>query len=235
MTKYLKLLIAIFILCLSVVGCSTVNQVSIEQTNHNGNSLLHTATRNNSFEVIKQLISMGANVNAKNSDGLTPLIIASQENNLKSAQLLLNANANVNLKDNKKYSALFYAINAYSELTSSFTMSKDNPNYSVDWRVGSAELVKKLINKGAYLNYPEYIPLEDDGFSKEVRLKCAVTKVKIIQLEMPCQEHINISFDRNDSKSASIVKSIFDSCHAVKKKLIPPYEQLLEDNCAGLY
>jgi hypothetical protein len=234
MKKDLRLSIAL-LASLLLGSCSMSKQISIEKPDQNGNTLLHTAVRNDNLDVIKQLILMGANVNAKSPDGLTPLIIASQQNSLKSVTLLLEADVDVNLADNKKHSALFYAIDNYSKLTTGFTISKVNPNFSVDWRVGSSDLVKKLIDKGAYINHPEYKPLEDENSSKELRIKCAVAKVKVFQLQMPCSEHVHFSFDKKNSETVATVKSILDSCQKVKHNLIPTFESYLEESCSVPY
>ena len=230
--KYLIKLV-VSIIAFGLTACANNKQISIEEPGYDGNRLLHTAASNDSNEVIEHLIRMGAEVNAKNKYGQTPLMIAAQKNNFKSVTALLAAKANINLKDNKYHTALFYAIDSYSVMTIGATADVKNPNVSVGWRVRNDELVRALIYKGAYLTYPEFIPLEDDSISKQARFKCAVARVKIYKLEMPCQDHLNLSY--SDSWGRELAKATYKSCAEVTKKQIPTIEQYLEENCAEIY
>ena len=61
------------------------------------------------FEIVKKLIDMGADVNAK-SNGLTPLMYAAKYNRIEILNLLIEKGVNLKAKDSKKgFTALKFA------------------------------------------------------------------------------------------------------------------------------
>ena len=73
---------------------------------NNGDTALHWASRTGRAEVVRELLSRGAPLNAQANDGCTPLIRASIKGNLAAATLLLDAGADLALLDNVGDSAL---------------------------------------------------------------------------------------------------------------------------------
>ncbi|MDR2583605.1 MAG: methylmalonyl-CoA mutase family protein [Fibromonadaceae bacterium] len=86
------------------------NVPSINYTNEAGLTMLHlTAEYDENVEVAKVLISMGANVNAKEQSGLSPLHIAVTYGNIKVAEILISNGANVNAKEDNGMTPLHIA------------------------------------------------------------------------------------------------------------------------------
>jgi len=90
------------------------------------NSDLLEAAKAGSTAKVEQLLSKGANVNAKDEDGSTALIAAAREGHTKTLKVLIEAGANVKTKDNGGITALMIAA-----------------------VFGHTETVKALINAGA--------------------------------------------------------------------------------------
>ncbi|KAK9763693.1 hypothetical protein K7432_009404 [Basidiobolus ranarum] len=66
----------------------SVLPTSINQLDHNGNSLLGTASINDNAAVIELLLKIGADVNLKNTDGKSPMSIASRHGNFQAMRAL---------------------------------------------------------------------------------------------------------------------------------------------------
>ena len=72
-------------------------------------TLLHLASEAGYTEIVKELISMGADVNAKDSLSQTPLhLVAYQEDDTKTMKVLLENGANVNIPDYRNFTPLHY-------------------------------------------------------------------------------------------------------------------------------
>jgi ankyrin repeat protein/uncharacterized caspase-like protein len=107
----------------------TENPSRVNEKDSNGNSFLHIAVHENNEELVKFLISKGADVNIKNNYGETPLQIAADKNNLEIITQLVSHDAEINIKDSSGLTPLDDAI------------------YQ-----GQMETVKYLISKGAEIN-----------------------------------------------------------------------------------
>lgn len=84
----------------------------------NGINPLHLASKNGNIITLKQLISLGADVNIEDNNNKTPLMIATYNNKTETAQLLLDNGSNANLLDNQQNSALtLAALKNYTLLT----------------------------------------------------------------------------------------------------------------------
>ncbi|WP_025370845.1 ankyrin repeat domain-containing protein [Advenella mimigardefordensis] len=70
---------------------------------------LHVAAGNDDVAAIEQLISGGAETDARDSSGATALLVATRANKVRAAQALIAAGADVNAKDNISDSAYLYA------------------------------------------------------------------------------------------------------------------------------
>ena len=66
----------------------------------NGNTAIHFACENEDNKVLKYLLSLELDPNAKNNDGETPLHKAS-ENDLEKVKILLKMKVEINAKDTK--------------------------------------------------------------------------------------------------------------------------------------
>ncbi len=75
----------------------------------NTSGALHQAVINGDLAQVQQLISGGADVNAKDTAGFTPLFYAAQEGKIDICQFLANNGANVNAKDQYGNTPLHYS------------------------------------------------------------------------------------------------------------------------------
>ena len=107
----------------------------------NGWTALHCAIFNG-LDVVKKLLSAGANVNARDNDGMTPLMLACQSSqkrvSLSTINLLLESGADINAVDEAGWDALFWTCNE----------TKDNANI---------EVIPLLLKAGAQIDRRETI------------------------------------------------------------------------------
>lgn len=75
---------------------------SVNMTDENGNSLLHIAAEKNDHIIIRFLLSMNANIEAKNNFGQTPLLFAINAKAGEAARILAEEGANIFAKDNEE-------------------------------------------------------------------------------------------------------------------------------------
>lgn len=54
-------------------------KINISQKNKNGNSPLHKASQYGRLDIVKELVSLGMDINIKNRDGYTPLHLAAMK------------------------------------------------------------------------------------------------------------------------------------------------------------
>ncbi|MDR2812557.1 MAG: ankyrin repeat domain-containing protein [Puniceicoccales bacterium] len=101
------------------VDASTIN---VDDVDHEGQTPLHAAVRQNDLRAVAILLERGAAVDAVDRNGLTPLHIAAEQGNLEIAELLLEHGANVDAMDPANQTPLFKVLLrsnlwAYIELT----------------------------------------------------------------------------------------------------------------------
>lgn len=84
----------------------------VEARNIGGATALHIASRGSNIEIVKILLSNGANVNSIDNDGWTPLMRAAANNNPDIVSELLTHNANANIKNSLNETALIQAVNS---------------------------------------------------------------------------------------------------------------------------
>lgn len=70
---------------------------------------LHAAAANDDMAGIRDILSKGINIDAKDKSGRTALLVATQGNKVNAAKALIEAGANVNAKDNINDSPYLYA------------------------------------------------------------------------------------------------------------------------------
>jgi len=86
------------------------NLPNINALNPAGLTALHFAAEHESnVEVVKVLISMGANVNFKGSGGIAPLHLAATYGNVEIAKILISNGADVNVKEDNGMTPLHIA------------------------------------------------------------------------------------------------------------------------------
>ncbi len=113
-------------------------------------------------ERVKELLTEGANIKAKNKDGQTALMEAVSCENAELAKFLLEKGAEVNAKNNKGYTALIWAADGHMDAVKLLLEKNADINAKVDIsgttaliyaaNFGHADIVKFLIEKGADVN-----------------------------------------------------------------------------------
>ena len=83
--------------------------------------------------LIKALISAGADVNQANSMHQTPLMLAVYRHPLETVRMLLEAGAAVNVKDKRGWTALMFAISAPTEIVDALIAAKANVDDVDEW------------------------------------------------------------------------------------------------------
>lgn len=91
---------------------------------NNGTTPLHSAAMEGKPKVVKILIAIGQNINAKDANGTTPLHGAALEGQLLTAELLLQKGANVNLEDENGNTPLYMA--SFNEHEAMIDLLKDH-------------------------------------------------------------------------------------------------------------
>src|SRR5688572_794905 len=72
-------------------------------------STLHSAAKNDDVATIKDLLSKGAAIDARDANGCTALLVATHGNKLNAARALIAAGSDVNAKDKINDSPFLYA------------------------------------------------------------------------------------------------------------------------------
>lgn len=130
----------------------------INKKNSNGVTALHLAVEYNRTEVVKLLLSAGANVNAGNGLDKTPLIIAVEKNRLEPAKVLLaQKNVKIDIQDINNYTAFQIALNRDNIILAKILLKRgastkilkdaDFNALHLATRAGSLEMVKLLLPK----------------------------------------------------------------------------------------
>lgn len=88
--------------------CKSVANVNTQMKN--GETPLMLAVKNNNIEVVKLLISKGADVNAIDEFGRSALFFAVSKDNIAIAKILINNGADVNIESKLNQTALMLAI-----------------------------------------------------------------------------------------------------------------------------
>jgi ankyrin repeat protein len=124
---------------------------------------LLTAARNGDLETVKNLISVGVNINPiRYQDQSTPLILTSWQNHASIVKVLLDGKANVNIKNIHHRTALLWAtVNNNTEISKLLLDAGADPNVlSISKEIplilaavrGNVDIVRMLLDKGADVN-----------------------------------------------------------------------------------
>ena len=92
--------------------------------NINKNEALLQAAKDGNINKVKELLSEGANVNAKDSNGKTALMYAAEKGYLDIVKLLVNGGANIHAKDSKGKTAIMYALDNKHKDIAAYLMQK---------------------------------------------------------------------------------------------------------------
>lgn len=79
-------------------ACSTSSKVNCEDV-CTGNTPLHVAAQNGHYDIVKLLIELSANLNAKNENGNTPLHMSVNYDYFDCSRALIDAGADPNIKN----------------------------------------------------------------------------------------------------------------------------------------
>jgi len=120
-----------------------------KQYTHNHKTLLHHATMNDNFDIVKYLVEHGANVNAIDWCNATPLQLAASNSNIHIVKYLVESGANVNYSDEFGYTPLLYA--AYDNNVVSDDGSLPHNRGSCD--VDGTQTMCYLLDHGADINH----------------------------------------------------------------------------------
>ncbi len=97
---------------------------------------LITAVKAGDIELVKKLLSAGADVNCRDDSGATPLMIAAHAGSLPLVAQLLEQGADVNLGDEQGWAPLMKSV------------------YNFEMKHGHAEVTQALIDAGANIEAP---------------------------------------------------------------------------------
>jgi ankyrin repeat protein len=133
------------------------NPGRINEKDKDGNSFLHLAVRAGNADIVKFLVSKGADVNIKDNYDQTPLQIAAHSDNAEVVIQLVSSGAEINIKNSLGKTPLHYAV-YYEQL----------------------QIVKYLISQGAEINTKDIrskTPLHDAVIDNLVEIsKYLITK-----------------------------------------------------------
>ncbi|MBI1241561.1 ankyrin repeat domain-containing protein [Umezakia ovalisporum] len=88
------------------------NPENLNQPGKNGDTALMTATREGVYGVVKELIDLGANINAKNNENNNALWFGCFGNHYELISLLLGAKINIDNQNDNGTTVLMYAASA---------------------------------------------------------------------------------------------------------------------------
>ena len=97
---------AVSILALALLAQTVVPLTSAGQA---AETRLHAAAASDDVATISELLSKGAQIDARDDRGATALLVATHHNNINAARALIEAGADVNAKDNINDSPYLYA------------------------------------------------------------------------------------------------------------------------------
>jgi FOG: Ankyrin repeat len=132
------------------------DKVLANTKNKVGDSALILALKNNNIEAAKRVITVGADVNVRDSEGMTPLMYASRIGNSELVKQLVTKNADLTAKSNNGYTVLMYA--KLSNNTGIIRFIREKVLY-IRIHQGNNELFKRGGNISFMKNFSSYVRL----------------------------------------------------------------------------
>lgn len=155
------------IILLMIVGISMNLYLSevAAQTSDELNKSLIDAAKNGNIVKVKELISRGADVNAKTNQNATALIYASLNGHTETVKELIAKGADLNAKTNEGFTAIMYASqNGHTDVVKELiekgadVNAKTNNGFTaltISLSNGHTDIVKMLLTKGAVRPKPK--------------------------------------------------------------------------------
>ena len=173
-----------------------------------GNTPLHEAAVNGNTEIVKALITAGADVNATDEDGKTPLYWAARNGRTETVQALITAGADVNAQNIYGHTPLHEAaVNRNTETVQAFITAGANVNAQNIYGhtplhkaadCGHTETVRAFITAGANMDAKDkygYTPLHwasTYGRTETVILLRAVQNTPLVSAANGGTEEFNL-------------------------------------------
>ena len=133
---------------------------------HDDFHALHRAVKTGDIELVKQLVSKGHEIDAKDRywHGMTPLHSAALEKNIEIVKFLISQGADVNAKDELDYTPLHFTANvdvAQCLITAGADFNAEENEYGctpleLAAREGDMEMVQYLVSQGAIAKAKDY-------------------------------------------------------------------------------
>jgi len=140
----------------NIVECEKlIKDVNLNELTDDGLLPIITATMSNKYDIVKLLISNGADVNLKDKYSTTALHEAVRSSNLDIVKLLLENKADVNAIDRYKNTSLYRAVIAATDLATTNNEASKGKNKKDDigkLRNNKLEIIKLLLANNAEMN-----------------------------------------------------------------------------------
>ena len=149
---------------------NSFNSNNQDKEKENGNTVLHYACQRNNANIVKYLVELTNDINAKNNDMQTPLHIASKNNYLDICSILVENGAMINIYDKYKKTPIHIACeNNFSEIIKLF--------YDIFIETDTDEKICDNLtnNKEINLLFKNYFKKNNDDDSKKSK-KCKEAK-----------------------------------------------------------
>ena len=151
-----------------VVSAISKDKSKIYSKDQDGSTLLHVAVSNDHIDIVKYLVSQGADVDSQDSEGDTPLHLAASSGLLEIAKYLVSKGANVNARNTSfqetplnrttyyGYIDMVKLLVTHGADVNARAKDKSAPLQNAA-EIGSLHIVRYLISKGAKINHRDNV------------------------------------------------------------------------------